>query len=906
MKMARAEVSLGSAAPFLDEVVVQSSADCAADHGDEAGGPFFGNFDTELGGDALDNTRDETLDDFFFDEVAAEINSSSSRGGDPQLDDFIVGRVIESVNQAELLEHAHSYNGEEAHVGKDSQQAAHSNASALESSDFAGGFDGLFGDVVKSGDRKMEHVVSAFNGKAMGAAEILEIGRGIEFHAGVSAGEAGFDGLDECFARFHASWRPVHRSYCMPVRTRQRLILAVIRGRAIGQGAAHFQPTYKTIVGMPKFRASGDFSSKRVGRTRGAQPSGEKPKGMGGFLRLLPEAWVYMRPQRWLLGFGLVLMAINRLSGLVLPASTKFLVDNVVGKHQARLLLPLAAAILAATAVQGITSYSLTQLLSKAAQRMIADLRRQVQSHIGRLSIAFHDTNKTGALVTRIMSDVEGLRNLIGTGLVDFVGSLMTGLFALVVLLRISVAMTALTFVVLLGFAVALNWAIGTIRPIYRARSKLSAEVSGRLTESLAGVRVVKGYHAEGREEDVFAGGVARLLENVLKTLTATSLMSFASTVLLGLVSALVMYLGTRQILSGTMTLGTFLTYVAFLALLVSPIFQIVAIGTQLSEGMAGLERTSEILEEVQEHDNPDRALTIGPIRGEVDFENVSFAYTEGKPVLQNVTFAAKPGTVTALVGPSGAGKSTIIGLIAAFYVPTAGRVLVDGVDLSKVKLESYRTQLGVVLQDTFLFDGTIRENVVFSRPNATEEQVLAACRIARVDEFAEGFEQKYDTVVGERGVKLSGGQRQRISIARAILADPRILILDEATSSLDSESEALIQQGLSYLMRGRTTFVIAHRLSTIRRAEQILVVEEGRIRERGTHESLYALGGRYFDLYTKQHGLEKNLFLSPGEGDGSKVPEPGDGTGTAAGNGAGEKDSKLSTAARLLSGRNS
>jgi ABC-type multidrug transport system fused ATPase/permease subunit len=561
-----------------------------------------------------------------------------------------------------------------------------------------------------------------------------------------------------------------------------------------------------------------------------------------------------------------------------------------------------AVAILAATAVQGLTSYSLTQLLSKAAQRMIAELRRTVQSHIGRLSIAFHDTNKTGALVTRIMSDVEGLRNLIGTGLVDFVGSLMTGVFALVILLRISVFMTALTFGVLVAFGLVLNKAIGTIRPIYRARSKLNAEVTGRLTESLAGVRVVKGYHAESREEGVFAGGVQRLLDNVLKTLTATSLMSLASTVLLGLVSALVMYLGTRRILAGTMTLGTFLTYVAFLALLVAPVFQIVAIGTQLSEGMAGLERTSEILKEVQEHDDPERTLTIGPIRGEVQFEDVSFAYSESKEVLHQVCFSAQPGTVTALVGPSGAGKSTIIGLIAAFHVPTSGRVLVDGVDLSKVKLESYRTQLGVVLQDTFLFDGTIRENVAFSRPDASEAQLLAACRIARVDEFAEGFENKYDTVVGERGVKLSGGQRQRISIARAILADPRILILDEATSSLDSESEALIQQGLAYLMRGRTTFVIAHRLSTIRRADQILVVEEGRIRERGTHESLYALGGRYFDLYTKQHGLEQNLFLAPGEGSGMKVPDSdGNGAGGATGN---EGESKLSTAARLLSGR--
>ena len=535
---------------------------------------------------------------------------------------------------------------------------------------------------------------------------------------------------------------------------------------------------------------------------------------------------------------------------------------------KASFCVPLVLLVIAATAVQGITSFTLTQLLSKAAQRMIADLRRQVQAHISRLSVAFHDTNKTGALVARIMSDVEGLRNLVGTGLVELVGSLMTASFALVILLRISAFMTGVAFAILLVFGLILNKAVGTIRPIFRARSRLNAEVTGRLTESLAGVRVVKGYRAEDREDKVFAAGVQRLLDNVLKTLTATSVMSLSSTVLLGLVSALITYLGARRMLAGTMTVGTFVTYGLFLGMLVAPIYQIVTIGTQFSEGMAGLERTSDILGEKREDDDPRRTLSIGKVRGDVVFENVSFAYQEGKPVLHDVSFEARPDSVTALVGPSGAGKSTIIGLIAAFHVPTSGRVLVDGTDLSTVRLDSYRTQLGVVLQDTFLFDGTIRDNVMFSRPSVTEEDFLAACRIARVDEFAESFAEGYDTVVGERGVKLSGGQRQRISIARAILADPRILILDEATSSLDSESEALIQQGLSYLMRGRTTFVIAHRLSTIRRADQILVIEDGRIIERGTHASLYALGGRYFDLYTKQHGLQENLFLAPGEGD--------------------------------------
>jgi subfamily B ATP-binding cassette protein MsbA len=443
----------------------------------------------------------------------------------------------------------------------------------------------------------------------------------------------------------------------------------------------------------------------------------------------------------------------------------------------------------------------------------------------------------------------------------------------MVILLRISTQMTviALGFLLILGYA--LNKAFATIRPLFRARPKINAEVTGRLTESLGGVRVVKGYHAEGREAAVFSRGVQRLLDNVLKTLTAMSVMGLSSSAMIGIVSAAVMYVGAQQIFSGAMTLGTIVTYTVFLGLLVAPVFQIVGIGTQITEALAGLERTHEVLSERPEDQDPRRTVTPGAIRGGLIFDDVSFAYDPGKPVLSDISFRAEPGTVTALVGPSGAGKSTIIGLIAAFYVPTSGEILLDGVDLGTVKLDAYRTALGVVLQETFLFDGSIRENVAFSHPDATEEQVLAACRIARVDEFAEGFEKKYDTVVGERGVKLSGGQRQRVSIARAILADPRILILDEATSSLDSESEALIQQGLSYLMRGRTTFVIAHRLSTIRRADQILVVEGGRIIERGTHESLYAAGGRYFDLYTRQHGVETNLFLAPGEGGGEAEP---------------------------------
>jgi ABC-type multidrug transport system fused ATPase/permease subunit len=586
-----------------------------------------------------------------------------------------------------------------------------------------------------------------------------------------------------------------------------------------------------------------------------------------------------MRPRRGLLALGFLLMIVNRVSALVLPYSTKFLIDGVIAKHHIELLRRLVLTVLGATVIQGITSFSLTQLLSKAAQRLIAELRRKVQTHISRLPVAFYDSNKTGMLVARIMSDVEGVRNLLGTGLVDFVGGLLTSCIALIVLFRISSLMTVLAFGFLLCFGLTLKKAFGTIRPILRERSKINAEVTGRLTESLGGVRVIKGYHAEEREEAVFAGGVRRLLDNVMRTLTATSVMSLAASLLLGVVGAVIMYVGARQIMAGTLTVGGFFSYTLFLGFLVAPMTQIVGIGTQLSEALAGLERTQEILGERPEDRDPKRTVALNDVHGRLEFEHVSFSYDGNRTVLRDVSFRAEPGTVTALVGSSGSGKSTIIGLISAFYVPTEGQALVDGIDLSTVRLDSYRTRLGVVLQESFLFDGTIRENVAFSRPDASDEQILRACRIARVEEFAESFPDKYETVVGERGVKLSGGQRQRISIARAILAEPRILILDEATSSLDSESEAMIQQGLSYLMQGRTTFVIAHRLSTIRRADQILVVEHGEIVERGTHEQLYAMQGRYFDLYTKQQGLERNLFLAPGEGDAALVPsESGDG----------------------------
>jgi subfamily B ATP-binding cassette protein MsbA len=639
-------------------------------------------------------------------------------------------------------------------------------------------------------------------------------------------------------------------------------------------------------------KSPGRFA-ERVPHKAGRGTATKPPLTAERLKAVVPIVWDLMRPRKKLLALGFLLMAINRVSGLVLPYSTRYLIDSVIAKQHVALLKPIVLAVLGATVIQGITSFSLTQLLSKAAQRLITELRERVQRHISRLPVSFYDANKTGNLVSRIMTDVEGVRNLLGTGLVELAGGLLTSLIALVVLFRISALMTLLAFGALACFAVALNRAFSTIRPIFRERGKINAEVTGRLAESLGGVRVIKGYHAEEREEAVFAGGVRRLLENVMRTLTATSLMSLSASVLMGVVGAVIMYVGAHQILAGTLTVGEFFTYTLFLGFLVAPIIQMVAIGTQITEAFAGLERTQEILRERPEDQDPNRTVTLCDIVGRVEFEDVSFSYDGNRVVLHDVSFLAEPGTVTALVGSSGSGKSTTIGLISAFHVPTDGRVAIDGIDLSTVRLDSYRTRLGVVLQESFLFDGTIRENVAFSRPAATEEEIMRACHIARVDEFAESFEEKYDTIVGERGVKLSGGQRQRISIARAILAEPRILILDEATSSLDSESEQMIQHGLSYLMQGRTTFVIAHRLSTIRRADQILVMEQGRIVERGTHEELYELRGRYYDLYTKQHGLETNLFLAPGEGD----------TVVENGNGASSKEPVDPDALRVMRG---
>jgi ABC-type multidrug transport system fused ATPase/permease subunit len=584
--------------------------------------------------------------------------------------------------------------------------------------------------------------------------------------------------------------------------------------------------------------------------------------------KIWPEVKKLARPRLGLIVGSFLIMIVNRASGLVLPASTRYLIDGVMRQHHLYLLPWIVGAVLAATLLQGVTSYALTQMLSKAGQRLITDLRIQVQEHVGKLPVAFYDENRTGNLVARIMTDVEGVRNLIGTGLVEFVGGLLTAIFAFGYLLFLSVRMTLLTFLVMVIFAVILGRAFKTIRPIFRERAKLNAEVTGRLTESLGGVRVIKGYHAEESEARVFAGNAGRLLENVLRTLTAQSVMSLSSTTVLGIVGSLIMWMGARQVVAGSLTTGGYVTYTLFLAFMIAPVAGLVSIGTQITEAFAGLDRTSEIMGVREENGDPRRSNQLPAIEGDVQFVDVGFEYEAGKPVLHDINFEAKPGTVTALVGSSGSGKSTIISLICAFHDANRGAVLVDGVDLATVDLRTYRSQLGVVLQETFLFDGTVRENILFSRPEATEDEFQQACRIARVDEFVDRFSEGYGTIVGERGVKLSGGQRQRLSIARAILANPRILILDEATSSLDSESEAMIQHGLSYLMQGRTTFVIAHRLSTIRNADQILVVEQGHIVERGTHSELFALHGRYRELYDKQHGLETNLFLAPGEGD--------------------------------------
>jgi len=558
-------------------------------------------------------------------------------------------------------------------------------------------------------------------------------------------------------------------------------------------------------------------------------------------------------PRKTLLFYGLLLIVVSRLSSLVLPAATKYLMDDVIAKGNLELLKILLLAVTGSIVVQSITSYMLTKLLSVEAQHLISVLRARVQKQLLRLPIRFFDNNKSGALVSRIMNDVEGVRNLVGTGLVQLVGGLLSSVICLVLLIRISPMMTLLVLVPVTIFGIISMKAFAYIRPIFRERGVLNAEVTGRLTETLNGVRVIKGFNAEAQEIKTFEEGVNRLFQNVKKSLTSTSLVTSSATFLLGLATTGIMGIGGYMIVQNQMTVGDFFSFTMFLGFMIAPIVQMSNIGSQLTEAFAGLDRTEELMNMVPEDDGTVRTTKIGGIKGDITFDHVSFEYEEGKSVLNDITFNAPSGTVTALVGTSGSGKTTIASLAASFLNPVKGSILVDGVDLSKVSLDSYRSQLGVVLQDDFLFEGTIRENILFPRPNATVEEVNSAVHAAHVHEFTDRFENGLDTLIGERGVKLSGGQRQRIAIARAILANPRILILDEATSNLDTESETFIQESLRELMRGRTTFVIAHRLSTIRQADQILVVEHGAIAERGVHEELIEKKGRYFQLYTYQ-----------------------------------------------------
>ncbi|GAA0892088.1 ABC transporter ATP-binding protein [Fulvivirga kasyanovii] len=558
-------------------------------------------------------------------------------------------------------------------------------------------------------------------------------------------------------------------------------------------------------------------------------------------------------PRRKHVLIGLVLIVISRLAGLILPGASKYLMDKVIPNNDMQMLKMLLLAVAGAVLIQAVTSFALTQILSVEAQNLIAKLRAKVQRHIIKLPIRFFDNTKTGELVSRIMTDVEGVRNIVGTGLAQLFGGILTSVICLVLLISISPMMTLYVLVPVAIFGVISLKAFGYIRPIFRERGVINAEVTGRLTETLGGVRVIKGFNAEEQEIKTFEAGVNKLFLNVKKSLTSTSLVTSSATFLLGLASTGIMGIGGYMIMNNDLSFGDFLAFTLYLGFMIAPIVQMSNIGSQLTEAFAGLDRTEEILNTPLEDDQVSRTERVDHIKGEIVFNNVSFAYEEGKEVISNINFKAPPGSVTALVGTSGSGKTTIAGLAASFLTPLAGKVTVDGVDLSKVKLESFRSQLGVVLQNDFLFEGSIRDNILFPRPNATKDQLLNAVKAAHVDEFTDRFEHGLDTLIGERGVKLSGGQQQRIAIARAILADPRVLILDEATSNLDMESEAYIQESLKDLMQGRTTFVIAHRLSTIRQADQILVIEKGEIVEQGKHDELIAKEGRYHQLYTYQ-----------------------------------------------------
>ena len=620
----------------------------------------------------------------------------------------------------------------------------------------------------------------------------------------------------------------------------------------------------------------GMIGSERARGSRRAAAAGAVNSGLGADSdkakkkRLTKAAWketrALMAARRGRLALGLVLMLISRAAGLVLPASSKYLIDDVIGKGRVDLLKPIAIAAGIATLLDAMSSFALSQVLGVAAQRAITDMRRRVEAHVARLPVGYFDSTKSGILVSRVMNDAEGIRNLVGTGLVQLLGSIVTALAAITYLFYLNWWLTLVTLSVLIVFGVALWYAFSTVRPAFRERGKIYSEVSGRLTETIGGIRIVKTYTAEKREELVFTTGVHRLFRNVAKTITSISGISAFGSVVIGAIGVVMIMVGGHAMIARQMTVGEFLTYILFTGLMAAPIMQISSIGTQISEAFAGLDRIHEILEMKTEDDEDVTKQPLGTIEGEIAFRNVTFEYSPDVPVLKNVSFRAPAGTTTALVGSSGSGKSTLISLVMTFNRPKDGTIFVDGRDLSSVRLRDYRTQLGVVLQDNFLFDGTIAENIRYGRPDATLDQIREVSRIAHADEFIDAFEKKYDTVVGERGVKLSGGQRQRVAIARAILADPRILVLDEATSSLDSESEAMIQDGLRALRKGRTTFVIAHRLSTIRSADQILVLEQGEIVERGNHRELMALGGRYRTLHDKQYDLETDRFVNPGE----------------------------------------
>jgi subfamily B ATP-binding cassette protein MsbA len=605
--------------------------------------------------------------------------------------------------------------------------------------------------------------------------------------------------------------------------------------------------------------------SERIASKRPLAPDGDAKRPVH-WSEAFEEAWSLVWAHRGRLALGLLLMTVNRVVGLVLPATSKYFVDDVVGRRHFDLLVPLAVAAGAATLVQAVTSFGLTQVLGVAAQRAITVLRRDVQEHVSRLPVRYFDTTQTGVLISRVMNDAEGIRNLVGSGLVQLAGGLMTAVLALGVLFYLNWRLTALTIVVLALFGGGMAYAFQWLRPLFRERGQISAEVTGRLNQSLGGIRVVKAYTAEKREQIVFAKGAHRLLRNIATSMTGVSAVTAGSTVIVGMIGVVMIVVGGRSIMSGAMTLGDLIMYVFFIGLVAAPIVQIASIGTQITEAFAGLDRIREIRRVATEDAGDDARDGIDRIHGDVEFRGVWFEYSPGVPVLRGVSFTAPAGTTTALVGSSGSGKSTLISLAMAFNRPTGGQVLVDGRDLAALRLRDYRAHLGVVLQDNFLFDGTIAENIRYARPHASLEDVRHVSRIAHCDEFIRGFADGYETVVGERGIRLSGGQRQRVAIARAILADPSVLILDEATSSLDSESELLIQDGLRTLRAGRTTFVIAHRLSTIQSADQILVLEGGEIVERGTHAELLARAGRYRQLYDKQHRVEQERFVNPGE----------------------------------------